>query len=384
MPKIHCLNKISQVGLNTMPSDYTLTESLADADAILVRSHVMHELSLPSSVLSVARAGAGVNNIPLEVYGKQGIVCFNTPGANANAVKELTLAGMLLAARDIYGGMSWIKNNLEDTEIQKTVEKVKSQFGGTEILGKTIGIIGLGAIGIMLAKACHALGMKVYGTKRNLESLKHEGLPEDMILVKTKEEMLPHCDYISLNLPLSSDTKHMINKNTIEMMKDGVVILNFARDQLVHDGDLNEALQTRKVHKYVTDFPNHQSANMEHVIAIPHLGASTEEAEDNCAIMAIHQIDQFMKHGHIINSVNYPEVSLTSRTGEMRLMILYHGHHQMMDIILPMVTLFNVLQSTERRNEQFGVILIDFESKVSSSLIEDIQKIEGVTRIRSI
>ncbi|MDO9629721.1 MAG: 3-phosphoglycerate dehydrogenase family protein [Acholeplasmataceae bacterium] len=384
MRNVHCLNSISKVGLNELPKTYQIHNDIQFADAVLVRSAVMHEIKLSDSVLAVARAGAGVNNIPLDDYAKQGVVVFNTPGANANAVKELSIAGMLLASRDIKGGMNWIDQNKGTPEIAKTVEKVKAQFGGTEIFNKSIGIIGLGAIGIMLAKACHALGMKVYGTKRNLESLQGEDLPKDMILVKSKEELFPHCDFISLNLPLSADTKQMIDKKALNQMKDGVIIINFARDALVHDLDLKEAIETKKVRKYVTDFPNDITANMEGVIAIPHLGASTEEAEENCAFMAVNQIVEYIENGNITNSVNFPDINVDKKNAPHRVTLLYDAKIDIHDKVHPYFSKKDVVQCVDRKNSKYGYTIVDMNDELNLDLIKAIQKIEGIFKIRVI
>lgn len=384
MRKIHCLNPISKAGLNVLPTHYELCADISQADAVLVRSASMHEIQLSDSVLAVARAGAGVNNIPLDDYAKKGVVCFNTPGANANAVKELSIAGMLLASRDIKGGMNWIDANQDTPEIAKTVEKVKAQFGGTEIFNKTIGIIGLGAIGIMLAKACHALGMKVYGTKRNLESLKDENLPKDMILVQTKEELYPHCDFISLNLPLSPDTKQMINKEAFNQMKDGVIIINFARDALVNDNDLKDAIASKKVRKYVTDFPNDVTAKMDGVIAIPHLGASTEEAEENCAFMAANQIVDFIENGNIVNSVNFPDLSIGGKKGSQRVTILYDAKIDLHDKLHPYFAKKDVMQCMDRKNLKYGYTIVDLRDELTKEMMESIQNMDGIIRIRVI
>jgi D-3-phosphoglycerate dehydrogenase len=386
MHKIHCLNSISKKGLSTLPSTYELTDHMHDAHAILVRSAVMHDINLPANVVAVARAGAGVNNIPLDAYAQAGVVCFNTPGANANAVKELTLCGMLLAARDIYGGMRFITDNKQDQDIAKTVEKVKSQFGGTEILGKTIGIIGLGAIGIELAKSCHALGMQVVGTKRNLESINKEDYPSDMVFVKTKEELYPMCDYISLNLPLSNETKGMINEDAFNLMKDGVVILNFARDALVNDNDLEKAISQKKVYKYVTDFPNAKTVNMDHVIAIPHLGASTEEAEDNCAYMAIDQIRKYIEQGSIINSVNYPNLLVKRDIKHTRLQVLFQISPEKLDTFIKDIKQISInLSHIEYAHQKnFGYMIIDFDEAINDHMIEKIMQVSGVIRVMKI
>ena len=324
--KILCLNKISPVGLKALPSSYGFTEYVNEADAILVRSANMLEMTLPENVLAVGRAGAGVNNIPLEAYAKAGVVVFNTPGANANAVKELTIAGMLLAARDIRGSMEWVKANNGDELINKSMEKAKSAFAGTEILGKTLGIIGCGAIGALVAQAAGALGMHVLGvepSEATIERNKHL-FPADMEIVSA-EEMYAKADYISVHVPLMDATRGMLNKDVFAKCKDGVIVVNCARDAIVNDDDMKEALASGKVRRYVTDFPNYKTANMEGVVAISHLGASTEEAEDNCAAMAAKQIVDYVENGNIINSVNFPRIDLGKKEGT-RVVILFEGN----------------------------------------------------------
>ena len=325
--KILCLNKISPVGLKVLPSSYGITEDVNEAGAILVRSANMLEMPLPENVLAVARAGAGVNNIPLEAYAKKGVVVFNTPGANANAVKELTIAGMLLAARDIKGSMKWVDENKGDELINKSMEKAKGAFAGTEILGKTLGIIGCGAIGALVAQAAGGLGMHVIGvepSKATIERNKHL-FPKDMEIV-SNDELYARADYISVHVPLMDATKGMLNKEVFAKCKDGVIVVNCARDAIVNDDDMKEALASGKVRKYVTDFPNYKTANMEGVVAISHLGASTEEAEDNCAAMAASQVVDFVENGNIINSVNYPRIDLGKKEGA-RVVVLFEGDH---------------------------------------------------------
>lgn len=377
MYKIHCLNKISKIGLSVLKNNYELTDQINLADAILVRSQVMHDIILDHNVLAVARAGAGVNNIPLDVYAKAGVVVFNTPGANANAVAELTLAGMLLASRDIYGGIKWIENNKKDPEIAKTVEKAKAQFGGTEIYQKSIGIIGLGAIGRLIAHKAYALGLKVYAYEKFMDSINLSDLPKEIEIVSQVEDLYPHVDFISLNVPLIPDTKGMINQETIKKMKDGVVILNFARDALVNDADIEVALRDKKVRKYVTDFPNHQSANIEGVIAIPHLGASTEEAEDNCAMMAAHQVMAYLELGNIKNSVNYPDISLGEKEGQYRISVLFDANSDFMNQI-PKIDYINQIYKIKGN---YGVFLADLSHKPD---LEAISKINGMIRLRLI
>ena len=322
--KIYCLNKISKVGLGVLPSNYKVVEELVGSDAVLVRSAAMHEMDLPESVKCVARAGAGVNNIPLDKYAEKGIVVFNTPGANANAVKELTIAMMLLAARDIRGSMEWVKENKGDPEINKTMEKAKSAYAGTEILGKTLGIIGCGAIGALVADAAQKLGMKVVGVEPSANT--RERYKDLLAGVKFVEldELLKVSDYITVHVPLMDATRGMINKEVLAKAKDGVIVINAARDALVNDDDMKEALASGKVRKYVTDFPNAKSANTEGVVAISHLGASTEEAEDNCAMMAAKQVVDYIENGNIVNSVNYPNLTLGPKAGP-RLVVLTKG-----------------------------------------------------------
>ena len=322
--KIYCLNKISKVGLGVLPSNYKVVEELEGSDAVLVRSAAMHEMDLPESVKCVARAGAGVNNIPLDKYAEKGVVVFNTPGANANAVKELTIAMMLLAARDIRGSMEWVKENKGDPEINKTMEKAKSAFAGTEILGKTLGVIGCGAIGALVADAASKLGMKVVGVEPSTNTReRYKDLLSGVKFVEL-DELLKVSDYITVHVPLMDATRGMINKDTLAKAKDGVIVINAARDALVNDEDMKEALATGKVRRYVTDFPNANSANTEGVVAISHLGASTEEAEDNCAMMAAKQVVEFIENGNIVNSVNYPNLTLGPKTGP-RLVVLTKG-----------------------------------------------------------
>ena len=325
--KILCLNKISPVGLNVIPSTYEITEDMAQADAILVRSANMLETTLPENVLAVGRAGAGVNNIPLDAYAKAGVVVFNTPGANANAVKELTIAGMLLAARDIRGSMEWVQANKGDELINKSMEKAKGAFAGTEILGKNLGIIGCGAIGALVAQAAGALGMHVLGVEPSeavIEKNRHL-FPADMEIVSA-DEMYKRADYISVHVPLMDATRGMLNKDVFAKCKDGVIVINCARDAIVNDDDIKEALASGKVRRYVTDFPNYKTANMDGVVAISHLGASTEEAEDNCAAMAAKQIVDFVENGNIINSVNFPRIDLGKKEGT-RVVVLFEEEH---------------------------------------------------------
>lgn len=372
--KIFCLNKISPVGLAVLPSTYEVsTENMDNAEAIMVRSAAMHEMELPKEVLCVARAGAGVNNIPLDKFAEQGVVVFNTPGANANAVKELTIAMMLLAARDIRGSMEWVKENKEDELINKTMEKAKSKFAGTELLGKTLGIIGCGAIGALVADAAYKLGMRVLAVEPSKATLERNKELLANAKIVTADEMLKEADYITIHVPLLDATKGMINKEFLSKAKDGVIVINAARDALVNDDDMKEALESGKVRRYVTDFPNHKTANMDGVIAISHLGASTEEAEDNCAMMAAKQVVDFYENGNITNSVNYPNVNLGIKNGK-RILVLYHLEN---DIEAKLVSLIKPLKLATASKGGYGVLLADIKDEP-----QGLEKLEAIIRCR--
>lgn len=377
--EILCLNKISPVGLKVLPSSYKITEDMTKADAILVRSANMLETSLPSNVICVARAGAGVNNIPLEPYAKAGVVVFNTPGANANAVKELTIAAMLLAARDIRGSMEWVKENKNDEAINKSMEKAKGAFAGTEILGKTLGIIGCGAIGALVAQAAGALGMHVIGvepSEATIEKNKHL-FPSDMEIVSS-DELYKRADYISIHVPLMDATRGMINKDAFNKMKDGVILINCARDAIVNDDDLKAAIEAGKVRKYVTDFPNFKTANMDGVVAISHLGASTEEAEDNCAEMAARQLLDYIENGNIINSVNYPRIDLGIKEGK-RVVVLFEG--DLVNEVTQIINKAGVKKLASGDKKGFGAVVAEVSGTVDEAALK---AINGVTRIRVI
>ena len=371
--KILCLNKISPVGLKALAPSYQLTEDVNEAGAILVRSFNMLEMDLPENVLAVARAGAGVNNIPLEAYAKKGVVVFNTPGANANAVKELTIAGMLLAARDLRGSMEWVKANKDDELINKSMEKAKGSFAGTEILGKTLGIIGLGAIGALVAQAAGALGMHVLGVEPSQGTIEHNKhlFPKDIEIV-SNDEMYARADYISVHVPLLEATRGMLNKDVFAKCKDGVIVVNCARDAIVNDDDMKEALASGKVRKYVTDFPNYKTANMEGVVAISHLGASTEEAEDNCAAMAATQVVDYVEHGNIINSVNYPRIDLGKKEGT-RVVVLFEGDH--VEEVSKLLAGASKVASGMKGN--FGAVVAEVKSVDEAAL----KAVAGVTRV---
>lgn len=315
MYKIGTLNKISPVGLARLTDDYTITENVQEANSIILRSYNMHDMEFSPDLLAIGRAGAGLNNIPLDKCAQQGIVVFNAPGANANAVKELCLSGMFLAARNIPAGLEWAKTLAGTEDVGKAVEKGKGQFAGTEIKGKTLGVIGLGAIGAMVANAAESLGMDVIGYDPFLSIKAALSLSNTIKIVDSPKDLYPQCDYITIHVPANDNTKGMIDAAAFAQMKDGVVFLNFARDKLVNDADLLAAIGSGKVKKYVTDFPNDTVIGKEGVIALPHLGASSAEAEDNCAAMAVDQVMDYLENGNIVNSVNMPACSLGPKKG---------------------------------------------------------------------
>lgn len=386
MIKVNCLNPISELGTGLFGDNYEMTENFADADVALVRSAAMHDMDLPDSLLAVARAGAGVNNIPLDKCAEQGVVVFNTPGANANGVKELVLCGMLLASRDIIGGNKWVADNKEDENISKTMEKAKKNFAGNEIKGKKLGVIGLGAIGRLVANAGVSMGMEVYGTDPFISVEGALSLKRDVHLVKTREEIFKECDFITVHTPLLDDTREMINKDTLAMMKDGVVILNFARDLLVCDDDMAEALASGKVKKYVTDFPNAKTAKMDGVIATPHLGASTEESEDNCAVMAVKQLVDFVENGNIINSVNYPKCELGVCDKVARLTVCHKNIPNMIGQLTSVVAAegLNVSDMVDKSKGDYAYAIIDLDHVVTDALVEKLENVEGVIKVRVI
>ena len=386
MVKINCLNPIAKVGMKLLPASFGTTDNFAEAEAVLVRSASMHELDLSDELLAVARAGAGVNNIPLDKCAEKGIVVFNTPGANANGVKEMVVAGMLLAARDIRGGMQWVTDNKADENIGKTMEKAKKAFAGTEIQGKKLGVIGLGAIGVLVANAAAALGMEVYGCDPYLSVKNALNLSRSVNLVKSNSEIYAECDYITIHVPLLNDTKGMINKASLSMMKDGVVILNFARDLLVYDDDMKEALESGKVAKYVTDFPNAKTANMDGVIAFPHLGASTEESEDNCAVMAVKQLVDFIENGNIVNSVNYPACDMGVCTKEGRICINHKNIPNMISQITGVCSAdnINIHEMLNKSKNDYSYTMLDLDSKVTDAVVKKLENIDGIIKVRVI
>lgn len=383
---VACLNKISPLGTSRFKTDFHITDDVNQAELILVRSANMLDMDISPSLLAVARAGAGVNNIPLDRMAEKGVVVFNTPGANANGVKELVLAGMLLAVRDVIGGIQWVKDNRSDENIAKAIEKAKAAFGGTEILGKTIGVIGLGAVGGKVAQACIDLGLKVIGYDPFISEEARALLPMEVALEADLGEMYPVCDFISLHLPLLDSTKHMINTSVLSLLKPGVILLNFSRDLLVDDSALEQALNSGIVRKYVTDFPNPKTANMTGVIAIPHLGASTEESEDNCAVMAVDQLVAYVELGTIKNSVNFPRLDCGPKTSKHRLLLLHKNGDS--SFLAKLTTalgnktqVVNLLNNTKGN---FGATAIDYERDLCPQVLETILALDGLLRIRHI
>jgi len=384
MFSINCLNPISQFGLNYFTDEFTLTENVKEAEGILVRSASMHEMEIPEKLLAVARAGAGYNNIPLEKCAGKGIVVFNTPGANANGVKELVIAGMLLAARDIAGGIEWVKKTADDSDIAKKAETEKKKFAGTEIFGKKLGIIGLGAIGVKTANAAKHLGMEVYGYDPYVSVDAAWDLSRDVKHVLNVEDIYAVCDYITIHVPLLDSTKGMICAKSIEQMKDGVVIINFSRDLLAKEEDVLEALKSGKVRRYVTDFPNATTAGAEGCIVIPHLGASTEESEDNCAKMAVKQMMNYLRNGNIKNSVNFPECDMGICTNAARIAIF---HKNIANMITKFTACFgengvNISDMTNKSVKDVAYTMLDVDMVPTPEMIRTLQKIDGVFRVR--
>ncbi len=388
--KYNCLNPIAGIGLDIFTDQYEKVENINDADVVLVRSAAMHDIEFNENLKAIARAGAGVNNIPLDKCAEQGIVVFNTPGANANGVKELVIAGLMLASRDIIGGVNWIQTVKDDPTVAKLVEKGKSKFAGKEINGKKLGVIGLGAIGVLVANAANRLGMTVYGNDPYISVDNAWNLSRDVLHVKTRDEIYKECDYITVHTPLIEDTnpnintKEMINSEAIAKMKDGVVILNFARDLLVNDNDIAEAIKSGKVAKYVTDFPNAKTANMDGVIAIPHLGASTEESEDNCAVMAVKQLRDYMENGNIKNSVNYPNCDAGICATAGRIAIL---HKNIPNMLAQFTSAFssvgaNISDMLNKSRGDYAYTIIDVETPITAQDAEKLAAINGVLKVR--
>lgn len=384
MYKINCLNPISKEGLSKLTADYALTDEINEADGILVRSASMHEMELPGKLLAVARAGAGTNNIPLDKCAEQGIVVFNTPGANANGVKELVIAGMLLAARDVVGGIEWVKASKEDENIAKAAEKEKKKFAGTELMGKKLGVIGLGAIGVKVANTAIHLGMEVYGYDPYLSVNAAWQLSGKVKHVINVDDIYAECDYITVHVPLLDSTKGMINKEAIAKMKDGVVLLNFARDLLANETDVLEGLESGRIARYVSDFPNPTTAGKKGCIVIPHLGASTEESEDNCAVMAVEEMMDYLANGNIRNSVNYPACDMGVCTQAGRVAIF---HKNIANMITKFTAEFgdkgiNITDMMNKSRGEYAYTMLDIESPAPEEAVKALEQIEGVFRVR--
>ena len=384
--KYTCLNPISPCGLNSLDDNYIRTDKIAEADAAFVRSAKMDDREVGGELLAVARAGAGVNNIPHADYAKKGIVVFNTPGANANGVKELVIASMLLASRDIIGGIDWVKQNVADPAINKTAEKAKKAFAGTEIAGKKLGVIGLGAIGQKVANAAVELGMEVYGYDPYLSVDAAWNLARSVKHCKNVEAIYRACDFITIHVPALDSTKGMINAETLAMMKNGVIIVNAARDALVNEPDMLQALEAGKVRRYVTDFPNSTTAGKKGCIVIPHLGASTAEAEDNCAVMAVKEMRDYLENGNIVNSVNYPACSLGPVNKAGRVAICHRNEANMIGQFTSILgnAKVNIDAIANKSRGDFAYTLIDTDSPIPAEVVEELKKSAAVIRVRVI
>ena len=384
MIKVNCLNPIADCGMDLFTDNYEKTDNFADADAVLVRSAAMHDMELSDKLLCVGRAGAGVNNIPLDKCAQKGIVVFNTPGANANGVKELVVAGLLLASRDLMGGYNWGKENASDENIGKAVEKQKSKYAGNEVMGKKLGVIGLGAIGAKVANIGFRLGMEVYGYDPYVSVDAAWRLSSHVKHITNVEDIYKECDYITIHVPALDSTKGMINKDAFALMKDGVKILNFARDILVNDDDMIEALASGKVSKYVTDFPNAKIAGVDNVITLPHLGASTAESEDNCAVMAVQEIMEFVENGNIKNSVNYPAIDAGVCSSASRITVC---HKNIPNMLTQFTGAFsskgiNVTDMVSKSRGDWAYTILDVADKADDSIVSTISAIDGVVKVR--
>ncbi len=384
MINVNCLNNIAKVGLDLFSDDYNTESSFEDAQAVLVRSAKMHDMEFGDNLLAIARAGAGVNNIPLDRCAEEGIVVFNTPGANANAVKEQVIAAMLLASRDIIGGNEWVKANADDPDIAKATEKAKKAFAGQEISGKKLGVIGLGAIGQLVANAAIALGMQVYGYDPYLSVKAAWNLSSEVKHITDVNDIYKECDYITIHVPALDSTKGMINKAAFDLMHDGMIIINCARDVLVDEEAMAEALKSGRVKKYVSDFPNTLSAKMEGAIVLPHLGASTAEAEDNCAIMAVNELKDYIENGNIVNSVNYPACDMGVCQSEGRIAVC----HKNIPAIISKITSvmgaanINIASMSNKSRGDYAYSLLDVDKSAGDSVAAELEGIDGVIKVR--
>lgn len=377
-----CLNAISPLGLGRFDNSYEMTDDINQAEAVLVRSANMKEMEIPDNVLAISRAGAGVNNIPLEACAEKGIVVFNTPGANANGVKELVFAGMLLAARDVVGGINWVNTQLDNENVAKDTEKVKKQFAGSELSGKKLGIIGLGAIGVLVANAATHLGMEVYGYDPYISVDAAWNLSRSIKHINDVNDIYKQCDYITIHVPLMDSTKGMINKAALDQMKSNAVVLNFARDLLVDEDAMLEALEAGKIRKYVSDFPNPKTIGKKGVIVIPHLGASTEESEDNCAMMAVNELKDFLENGNIKNSVNYPNCNLGICTSPCRVAIYHKNIKKMISQFTLLLSDTNIVNMSNSSRGGYAYTMIDLEDPIDTGTLRRLGAVEGVLRIR--
>lgn len=386
MFKYHCLNPIADIGLNQFSDEYVAIDKMENVDAVLVRSAAMHDLQFDKELKVIARAGAGVNNIPLDRCAEEGIVVFNTPGANANGVKELVIAGMLLASRDIIGGINWVQEHEEDGDVAKMAEKAKKAFAGCELEGKKLGVVGLGAIGVLVANAAFHLGMDVYGYDPYMSVDAAWKLSRHIHHATSIDELYRECDYLTIHVPAMDSTKGMIDKNAISLMKKDVVILNFARDLLVNEEDMVDALLSGKVKKYVTDFPNSRVAGVKNAIVIPHLGASTAESEDNCAKMAVKEIIEFLENGNIRNSVNYPNCDMGLRGDNTRITILHRNVPNMIGQFTAVLAEsgINISNMANKSRKEYAYTMIDVENEVSEDITDKLNKINEVLRVRVI
>ena len=379
-----CLNPIAGVGLDLLSDEYNKVDDIKDAQAVLVRSAAMHDMELPKTLEVVARAGAGVNNIPLDKCAEAGIVVFNTPGANANGVKELVFAGMLLAARDVVGGIEWVKGEEGNADVAKLAEKQKKNFAGSEIAGKKLGVIGLGAIGVKVANAATHLGMEVYGYDPYISVNAAWSLSRNVNHVNAVEEIYKNCDYITIHVPLLDSTKKMINAEAIEMMKPTTVVLNFARDLLVDEEAMVAALEEGKIAKYVSDFPNPTTVGKKGCIVTPHIGASTEESEDNCAVMAVKEIRDFLENGNITHSVNYPDCNMGECKSAGRLLLLHRNVKGMISSYTSILgdANINISDMTNKSRGDYACTLLDVDAPVTKEVEEKLQTLDGVLKVR--
>ena len=386
MFKFTCLNPIANVGLNLFSTEYAKVDDIKEADAALVRSASVHDMELGDKVVAIARAGAGVNNIPLDVCAEKGIVVFNTPGANANGVKELVLAAMLYASRDLVGGIEWVQNNKDDENIAKAAEKEKKNFAGTEISGKKLGVIGLGAIGVLVANAATDLGMEVYGYDPYISVNAAWSLSGSVKHITNIDDIYRECDFITIHVPLLDSTKKMVNADAIAKMKPNAIVLNFARDLLVDEEAMVAALEEGRVKQYVTDFANPTVAGKKGCIVTPHLGASTAESEDNCAIMAVRELRDYLENGNIVHSVNYPDCSMGACTTAGRIAILHKNVKGMIGQYTSVLgdADINVADMTNKGKGEYAYALLDVDSPVTEEVVEKLKGIDGVLKVRII